>query len=159
METGATALVSAYQNGGAIGTRWETGNRAHFRTHTAIWAKSKTGNFAKQKCQKWCFDRGGIHLCSFEDLTLVFVTTAQRGVISIAVRGQVWHAQLVRLPCARATGLYLSYGSITGERCTSEIRGVSIALITIKTTAVCIRPDFPRACWTPTVERTHQGIM
>lgn len=41
METGATALVSAYQNGGAIGTRWEARNGAHFGTHTAIWAKSK----------------------------------------------------------------------------------------------------------------------
>lgn len=35
------ALVSAHQNGGAIGARWGAGITAHFGTHTAIWVKSK----------------------------------------------------------------------------------------------------------------------
>lgn len=35
MEIRATALVTTHQNGGAIGARWEAGNRAHFGTHAA----------------------------------------------------------------------------------------------------------------------------
>lgn len=125
---------------------------------SSLWdTHSQTGNFAKQKCQKRSFDRGWIHLCSCEDLTLVFVTAAQCGVIRIMVWSDVWHTRhscgyhvLVRQVCT---------WDMAASQDTWNQKSFFSTDYHKNPTAVCIRPPLPCCFWTPTVDWTHRGIM
>lgn len=99
-----------------MGARWEAGIRSHFGKHAAIWAKSKRSILQNKSVRKGALTEGG---SSSAALMVVFVTVAQRVVISIAAWG--WFVPEQEVVAASQ-----------GEGEHVDIRGVSLALITIK---------------------------